>query len=101
MIPPDESIEQSHKHIFAYAFLEASIRGEGPRWSILNLGSNPCTLGTLPESIIPDLLPNRAGSSGDILQEGVCRQFRHTQEYLPYPMPEGRILHAWYVMSTS
>ena len=94
MVPPDESIEKPHKHIFAYAFLEASIRGEGPRWSVFNLSSNPCALGTLPESIIPDLLPNRTGSPGNILQESVCWEFRHTQEYLPYPVPEGRILHA-------
>jgi len=94
MIPPDESIEKSHKHIFAYTLLEPSIRSECPGWPALNLGSHPCTLWTLPESIISDLLPNRTGSSGDVLQEGVCRQFCHTQEYLPYPMPEGRILHA-------
>ena len=37
MIPPDESIEKSHKHIFAYTLLEASICSECPRRSVLNL----------------------------------------------------------------
>jgi len=94
MIPPDEGIEKPHEHIFAYTFFETSVCSECPRWSALGLSSNLRTLGTLPESIIPDLLPNLTGPSRDILQEGVCRQFRHAQEYLPDPVPEGRILHA-------
>lgn len=49
-------------------------------------------LETLPEGVIPNFLPDLAGSSGHVFQEGVSGQIRYAQEYLPYPGPECRIL---------
>ena len=70
MIPPDESVEKSYKHILTYTFLETSICSERPKWAALSLNSNLSTLRTLPEGIVPDLLPNLAGPPRDIFQEG-------------------------------